>query len=84
MNVVGYRMRWVGQVRRMGEELLILLNRAWEARMVEEEEVDQSSDGKTGWRDLRRAGLNSHECVTFAETREAWKELTREEAKNVT
>ena len=38
---------------------------------------------------LERSGegcLNSHECVTFPEEREEWKELTREaqEATNVT
>ena len=42
----------------------------------EDEEEDQSCDGKTVKRDLERTGTNGQEWMTITEDRERWRELT--------
>ena len=43
-------------------------------KVVDEEREDRNSDGKTAWMGIRD-DPNSHEWVTFAQERVAWKEL---------
>ena len=53
-------------------------------KVVDEEREDRNSDGKTAWMGIRD-GPNSHEWVTFAQERVAWKERRgSEETPNVT
>ena len=70
MKVAGSRMKWAGHVQRMGEE------HGKQKRVAEEDEEDQSGDGKSVKRDLERAGTNGQEWKTTAEDRGKWRELT--------
>ena len=79
MKVVRSRMRWAGHVQRMSEDSAdYQKEHGKQKRVAEEEEEDQSCDGKTVSNEILKGQVrsNGQEWKTIAEDRGKWRELT--------